>query len=188
MSKIIWTPAPGVPTLAEVDAKRPTVTVLNCWNAEKYPHPVPVISFNEWNGLEPGKRHQYPLGTHHVDVQRIYCDDVEDQIDSTYRLFDYIDAIKILTFLDKHRGQNVMVHCAAGVSRSPACAKFMVDYLGYRLTEINSHPEFFKAHNTHVYYTLKRAMLDHLSTVDRIKGATYGEEKEVQKQQRPIGR
>ena len=150
------------------------VTVLNCWNAETYPLPVPVVSFNEWNGLTPGERHTYPLGTHHKDVQRIYCDDVEDQIDSSYRLFDYIDALKILTFLEKYPGEDIMVHCAAGVSRSPACAKFMVDYLGYELDEINGTPDFFKCHNTHVYYTLKRAIFDHQRIQQKLKDANNG--------------
>lgn len=154
------------------------VTVLNCWAAEKYELPVPVISFNEWNGLEPGKRHMYPLGTHHVDIQRIYCDDVEDQIDDSYRLFDYIDALKIITFLDKYRGQDIMVHCAAGVSRSPACAKWMIDLLGYeRDFEWNYTVGFFDMHNTHVYYTLKRTMLDHPSMIERIKEANLVQEK-----------
>lgn len=148
------------------------VTVLNCFRAETYPHPVPVISFNEWYG---SKRVEYPLGTHHEDVQRIYCDDIEEEIDSTYRLFDYIDAIKIISFLDKYRGKDIMVHCAAGVSRSPACAKFMIDHLGYTLSdEFNYGDRFFDAHNTHVYYTLKRAMLDHLPMVQRIKDAHHG--------------
>ncbi len=179
MSDTIWTAAHGVITLGTSLLIRPRVTVLNCWNAEKFGLPVPVISFNEWNGLESGKRHEYPLGTHHVDIQRIYCDDVEEEIDASYRLFDYIDAIKIITFLDKYRGQDIMVHCAAGVSRSPACAKFMLDFCGYRLDEFNNQPNFFDRHNTHVYYTLKRAMLDHLPTVERIRMANYGKEKEV---------
>lgn len=176
MSKIIWTPAPGVITLGELDKIRPKLTVLNSWNAEKFNLPVPVISFNEWNGLEPGERHTYPLGTHHVDVLRLYCDDVEDQIDASYRLFDYIDAIKIISFLDKYRGQDIMVHCAAGISRSPACAKWMVEYLGYRLDDFNNFSNFFSRHNTLVYYTLKRAMLDHTETIERIRKANYGEE------------
>lgn len=150
------------------------VTVLNCWNAEKYPLPVPVISFNEWNGPIPGERHTYPLGTHHKDVQRIYVDDVEEQIDSTYRLFDYIDALKIFTFLDKYPGEDIMVHCAAGSSRSPACAKFMIEYLGYELdTEVNS-PDYDRCHNTHVYYTLKRAIFDHQRIQQTLRMANRG--------------
>lgn len=137
------------------------VTVLNCWAAETYEHPVPVISFNEWNGLAPNERHTYPLGTHHKDVQRIYCDDVPEAPDSSYRVFDYIDALKIITFLGKYPGEDIMVHCAAGVSRSPGCAKFMIDYLGYeRDFARNYSVGFFDAHNTQVYYTLKRAILD----------------------------
>lgn len=174
-NQIIITPIPGMSSVIA----RPKVTVLNCWNAEKYPHPVPVISFNEWNGLEPGKRHTYPLGTHHVDIQRIYCDDVTDEVDSTYRLFDYIDALKIINFLDKYRGQDILVHCAAGVSRSPGCAKWMIEYLGYDMDELNDSPDFFRCHNTHIYYVLKRTMLDHMPTIDRIRRANYGKEEKI---------
>lgn len=148
------------------------VTFLNCWKAEEYPLPVPVVSFNEWNGLEPGQRHTYPLGTHHKDVQLIYCDDVPDAPDNTYRVFDYIDAIKILTFLDKYPGEDIMVHCAAGVSRSPGLVKFMIDYLGYKQDlEINGSADAFKCHNTQVYYTLKRAILDHPKIQQRLQDA-----------------
>lgn len=148
------------------------VTVLNCWAAEKYDPPVPVISFNEWSGLAPNERHTYPLGTHHKDVQRIYCDDIESEVDSTYRMFDYIDALKIITFLGKYPGEDIMVHCAAGVSRSPACAKFMIDYLGYERDFAHNYTVgFFDAHNTHVYYTLKRAILDHPQIQQRLQDA-----------------
>lgn len=146
------------------------ILVLNRWNAERYSRPNPVISFNEYtdNPME----NRYPLHDGILDVQRIFCDDVEDEIDSSYRLFDYIDAVKIIDYLDKYRGKDVMVHCAAGVSRSPACAKWMVDYLGYTLAEFNGLPgQCFVAHNTHVYYILKRAMLDHQTKIDRIKEA-----------------
>lgn len=153
------------------------VTVLNCWAAEKYSLPVPVVSFNEWNGLEPNQRHTYPLGTHHKDVQRIWCDDIEDEMDSRYRMFDYIDALKILTFLDKYAGEDIMVHCAAGVSRSPATAKFMIDYLGYEKDlEWNHSAGFFDRHNTHIYYTLKRAILDHPNIQLKLKGFKNGQE------------
>lgn len=155
------------------------VTIMNAYGAEHYPLPVPVISFNEWSGLNPGERHTYPLGTHHIDVQRIYVDDVEEQIDASYRLFDYIDALKILTFLEKYPGQDILVHCAAGVSRSPACAKFMIEFLGYTLDEVNDTPNRFSQHNTHVYYTLKRAIFDHPRIQQTLKVANDVKTKEV---------
>lgn len=145
------------------------VTILNSWNAEKFPFPVPVVSFNEWT--QGGEQTPYPLQAHHRDVQRIFCDDIEDEIDATYRMFDYIDALKIIAFLDKYRGMDIMVHCAAGVSRSPALGKFMIDYLGYTIDPFNDRDDFFKCHNTHVYYTLKRAMLDRPQTIQLIKDA-----------------
>lgn len=148
------------------------VTVLNCWRAETYPFTVPCISFNEY--VNGGAQLPYPLSPTIKDVQRIFCDDVTEEIDSTYRLFDYIDALKIINFLDKHRGKEVMVHCAAGVSRSPGVAKWMIDYCGYTVAPINDHDDFFKCHNTHVYYTLKRAMLDHPDIIQRIKDANHG--------------
>ena len=155
------------------------VTILSALGASRYPLPVPVISFNEWNGLAPGERHTYPLGTHHVDVQRIYVDDIEEPIDASYRMFDYIDALKIFTFLEKYPGQDVLVHCAAGVSRSPACAKFMIDYLGYELDTEHSKPDYDRCHNTHVYYTLKRAIFDHPRIQQTLKVANDVKTKEV---------
>lgn len=44
------------------------VTVLNCWAAEQYALPVPVVSFNEWNGLEPGQR----TPTHSETITKTY--------------------------------------------------------------------------------------------------------------------
>lgn len=173
MSNVILTANDNIVKVKPKTLQGPKVTVLNCRAAETYEHPVPVISFNEWT--HGGEQTPYPLGTHHVDVQRIYCDDIESEIDSTYRLFDYIDAVKIITFLDKYRGKDIMVHCAAGVSRSPACAKWMMDYMGWgRDFKCNSTVGFFDMHNTHIYYTLKRAMLDHPSTIDRIREANRG--------------
>lgn len=172
MSNVIWTPDGDIITVRPVAKKRPKVTILNCWNAEKFPFPVPVISFNEWT--QNGEQRAYPLQAHHKDVQRIFCDDIESEIDASYRMFDYIDAIKILSFLDKYRGEDIMVHCSAGVSRSPATGKFMIDYLGYEIDPFNDHDDFFKCHNTHIYYTLKRAILDHPSMVERIKEANHG--------------
>jgi protein tyrosine phosphatase len=74
--------------------------------------------------------------------------------------------------LDKYPGEDILVHCAAGVSRSPALVKFMIDYFGYTQDlELNGSPDAFKCHNTQVYYTLKRAILDHPNIQKRLKEA-----------------
>lgn len=42
---------------------------------------------------------------------------------------------KLVYFLKENEGKNILVNCAAGVSRSGAIAKFCVDYLKYTLEE-----------------------------------------------------
>jgi hypothetical protein len=44
------------------------------------------------------------------------------------------DIGKIVRFIKTHEGKNFIVNCAAGVSRSGAIAKFLVDFLEYNWT------------------------------------------------------
>lgn len=41
------------------------------------------------------------------------------------------DAIEIVDFILKHEGKNIIVNCAAGISRSGAIARFCNEILGY---------------------------------------------------------
>jgi predicted protein tyrosine phosphatase len=68
-----------------------------------------------------------------IDVLRIECHDIPDgvaieDLDSTYRQFDWTHARKILQFEHRFRDHDIIVHCHAGISRSAAVA----NYLGTR--------------------------------------------------------
>ena len=43
------------------------------------------------------------------------------------------DAVEILDFIDKHRGKDFIVHCAAGISRSAAVCLYLNVMEGYEL-------------------------------------------------------
>ena len=58
----------------------------------------------------------------------------------------------IVDFLLSHRGKNVLVNCAAGVSRSGAVAQFCADFLKYEWLEEGKR----KACPNHVLYNLMR--------------------------------
>jgi len=62
------------------------------------------------------------------------------------------DAKKIVDFLLLHRGKNVIVNCAAGISRSGAVAQFCADFLKYDWLEQGKK----NACPNHVLYNLMR--------------------------------
>ena len=55
----------------------------------------------------------------------------------------------------------------------------MIDYLGYELDTEHSKPDYDRCHNTHVYYTLKRAIFDHPRIQQTLKVANDVKTKEV---------
>lgn len=76
-----------------------------------------------------------------VDVLRIECHDIPDSIsiddlDSTYRQFDWHMARQLLRFEHRYRDHDIIVHCHAGVSRSCAVALYLADHCG-RLLDVS---------------------------------------------------
>jgi predicted protein tyrosine phosphatase len=69
------------------------------------------------------------------------------------------DAKKIVDFLLLHRGKNVLVNCAAGVSRSGAVAQFCEDFLKYKWLEDGKN----RSRPNHVLYNLMRGYFLSLS-------------------------
>lgn len=61
----------------------------------------------------------------HIDVLRIEVDDVEGDYGPEYRMFDWQHAKKILDFEERYKDHDIIVHCAAGISRSAAVALFL---------------------------------------------------------------
>jgi len=92
----------------------------------------------------------------HTDILRIEVDDVDQEMGPEYTLFDFAHGRRILDFLRKHAGSPVVVHCNAGISRSAAVVKFMVDKLGYKLDEQEACTvKGFASYNHWVYRQLE---------------------------------
>jgi len=72
-----------------------------------------------------------------------------------YRIFNEHHADRIISFFDWiHQSHRVIVHCAAGISRSAAVATFAHEYFG-----VEQSPEFIKKAgraNMHVLQVLRR--------------------------------
>lgn len=68
-------------------------------------------------------------------------------------------AEELYTFLCLNRDKNIVVNCAAGISRSGAVCRFCEDYLGHEwepMSKLHAQP------NIHVYNLLRR---EHLKTI-----------------------
>lgn len=75
------------------------------------------------------------IGNNPVDVLRIECHDIPngiaiEDLDKTFRQFDWHDARKILEFEHRYRDHDIIVHCHAGISRSCAVALYLADTCG----------------------------------------------------------
>lgn len=83
---------------------------------------------------EPGRKVRLPSG--YVDVLRLFFQDydttrgekdgLKSHIPDTAELFTRGHAAKISRFARKWRGKNILVHCAAGISRSGAVAEALL--------------------------------------------------------------
>ena len=101
---------------------------------EFYPR-VPKVLNSLWAGddfvwiciSEPGRE---IAGNINVVSLKIEFYDLVEDIDG-FNAPTIDDAIKIVDFIEKHKGRNILVNCAAGISRSGAVCKFLEDYCGY---------------------------------------------------------
>lgn len=131
----------------------PTVTFLPLIVAEALPDPAHVISIRD-DYTEMGWK------VEHKSILTLRFDDIEGYMGPEYRNFDYLDALKILSFVRDTNGDDIVVHCHAGVSRSAAVAKFLSEKMGY---ELRYHPLGSKStdrYNREVYRTLEIAHYD----------------------------
>lgn len=103
-----------------------------------------------------------------IDLLRLEFDDVDQDLGPEYRMFDWHDARKILEFEHRYKDHDIMVHCAAGISRSPAVALFLADHTG-RILDISS-PCSGKhdLHNRWVYRQLQVTRIDLLASGSQI--------------------
>lgn len=75
------------------------------------------------------------FGNSPVDVLRIECHDIPngvaiEDLDKTFRQFDWHDARKILEFEERYKEHDIIVHCHAGISRSCAVALYLAKTCG----------------------------------------------------------
>src|SRR6186713_2632158 len=90
-------------------------------------HCLPSLSTAVISITEPGRFAKIPAGF--AAVLRLKFQDYEDtrkHPDSAV-LFHPRQAEQVARFLNEHRGKNILVHCAAGVSRSGAVADVVLE-------------------------------------------------------------
>ncbi len=98
-----------------------------------------------------GSYYHTPLFTQsHHNVLNLFFDDVKNDLEISptnsgkTRAFTEEDAKRVVKFLDNNKNVKVLlVHCAAGISRSGAIGQFALDYL-------NGDKEYFKINNKHI--------------------------------------
>jgi predicted protein tyrosine phosphatase len=103
---------------------------------------------------EPERKAKVPKG--YLDLLRLQFQDY-DPISRAYPknavLFSPSHAARISRFARKHRGKNILVHCAAGISRSGAVVEALLEaFPEYKDAGWQRYP------NTHVKTLMKRAM------------------------------
>jgi|AntAceMinimDraft_10_1070366.scaffolds.fasta_scaffold103437_2 predicted protein tyrosine phosphatase len=87
----------------------------------------------------------------HSNVLNLWFDDIEHDGNLSptnkeeTKAFTNEQANQIVNFLDSNKGiiNTLLVHCAAGISRSGAVGRFALDYL-------NGDREYFKLNNNHI--------------------------------------
>lgn len=108
---------------------------------------IAFISIND----SSGEYYHDPLFNHnHHNVLNLWFDDVEHdmQISPTNKdvtkAFTKKQAVKIIEFLESNKNVNtVLIHCAAGISRSGAVGRVALEYL-------KGDRDFFKINNNHI--------------------------------------
>ena len=139
----------------EEDRKHPYVLGTSKQWVEVLDQPSVVISIGDPGEATPN------YACKHKDILRIEVDDIDQPMSKEYTLFDYIHGRKILDFLKRHQGTPIVVHCHAGISRSAAVVKFMIEELGYRLDDRESCTvKGFASYNHWIYRPLKICHVD----------------------------
>lgn len=100
------------------------------------------------------------MGTVHKNILTLKFDDIEGYVGPEYRNFDYLDALKVLSFVRDAGSEDIAVHCHAGISRSAAVAKFLSEKMGYELVYHAMGSDTTERYNREVYRTLEIAHYD----------------------------
>ena len=91
----------------------------------------------------------------HKSVLRLEFHDISEFLEERYILFSSAQAIEIINWIESiHANETIIVHCEAGISRSAAVAKFIIDTYNYTLEPDRFCIPDFSLMNTYVYETL----------------------------------
>ncbi|ARV76679.1 hypothetical protein PHABIO_48 [Pseudomonas phage Phabio] len=141
----------------EEQRRNPTVIGTSKQWVETFTEPSVVISIGDPGESLPD------YACKHKAILRIEIDDVDQEMGPEYTLFDPVHSRRILDFLAKHPGVPIIVHCHAGISRSSAVVKFMVDKLGYKLSgREECTVKGFQTFNRWIYRQLE---ISHIDTI-----------------------
>lgn len=91
----------------------------------------------------------------HKSVLRLEFHDISEFLEDRYILFSSAQAIEIINWIESiSANETIIVHCEAGISRSAAVAKFIIDTYNYTLEPDRFCIPDFSLMNTYVYETL----------------------------------
>ncbi len=118
----------------------PEIIVLSRGEAEDYTPRRREICISISDSEAPPAR----ISPRFAGVLRLNFDDVIERSEPSVVLFAEEHAVQIRKFLDKWpNAERVVIHCNAGVSRSPGVALGLCDMRGWATAELErSHPGF----------------------------------------------
>lgn len=101
----------------------------------------------------------------HKRVLRVEFDDIEEDLGPPYHIFDFTHAKRILGWLEECEGEDILIHCHAGVSRSCAVAMFLNEFKGYFLDLSEPCCGSLKKYNKEVYRVLRLTYVHSLPVI-----------------------
>lgn len=82
--------------------------------------------------------------------------ELSDYGEVSYKLMDFDDAVEIDNFIKKNIGEEFVIHCDAGISRSTAVASYMEKYYDYEIEWYSTGDTKDDLKNIHVFNLLGR--------------------------------
>lgn len=132
-------------------------TFLSQIAAEQLREPSNIISITD-----DADRAEFSV--EHKRILRLQFDDVDGYVGSDgLTVFSLDQARRIHEFVNECYGEDIVVHCHAGMSRSAAVAKFIADKREYRLDMRAPCIGTSAYYNRHVYKTLNALYGDSLA-------------------------
>lgn len=105
--------------------------------------------------------HRAAFPIEHKAVLRLSFHDVDGYLGDQYTQFSAHDANRILDFIGNVEEDEVLiVHCQAGISRSAAVAKFLIQHKDYQLAKDRFCNGDMGGYNARVYGLLRMIDLD----------------------------